>query len=95
MFCDYQIIGVDGESVRVLKQQSVQESDVRGNVWLAFSAVDLSPHNDTQTPFRCRIINSKTRDFYLLPTPKVQRERSLDDARERNPGFDFEWSDKP
>jgi DNA-binding CsgD family transcriptional regulator len=82
MYCDYRIIGGDGQSVRVLEQQSVLESDVRGNVWLALSALDLSPYGDTETPVRCRMVNSRTRDLYLFPPPG-SKEKDLLTMREK------------
>ena len=64
---DYRMRGREGEYIRIVEQQSVLELDKHGNIWLALSILDLSPDNDINLPFRCRMINYKTGDIYLWP----------------------------
>jgi DNA-binding CsgD family transcriptional regulator/PAS domain-containing protein len=82
MFSDYRILGADNKYVRVLEQQSVLELDLRGNIWLAFSVLDLSPFNDTQTPFRCRLTNAIKGELFLFP-PTEKDDKDILSAREK------------
>jgi DNA-binding CsgD family transcriptional regulator len=66
----------------VLEQQSVLELDPRGNIWLAFSILDLSPFSDTQTPFRCRLTNAIKGELFLFP-PTEEEDKNILSAREK------------
>jgi len=77
VYLDYRIKGVDDEFIRVLEQQSVLESDHRGNAWLAVSVLDISPYSDIQTPVRSRMINVKTGELYLFPPPESKQKDLL------------------
>ncbi|HOP06706.1 MAG TPA: response regulator transcription factor [candidate division Zixibacteria bacterium] len=67
MFADYRMLGPEDKYIRVLEQQSVLELDRRGNVWLALSVLNISPYADTETSFRCRMIDSKTGQLFEWP----------------------------
>jgi DNA-binding CsgD family transcriptional regulator len=82
MYSDYRIKGTGDGYTRVLEQQSVLESDRRGNLWLALSVLDLSPYSDTEAPIRCRVINVRTGELYLFPPPESE-QRDLLTMRER------------
>jgi len=82
MFSDYRMMGKNKKYVRVLEQQSVLELDRRGNVWLAISILDLSPYSDTQTPFRCRLMNSKNGELYMFP-PSDKEDKDILSMREK------------
>ncbi len=79
---DYRRKNKNGEYIRVIEQQNVLELDKRGNVWLALSVLDISPDKDVQTPFRCRLVNSKTGELFHFPPegdlPRLsKREREV------------------
>lgn len=64
---DYRRKDKQGDYIRVVEQQNVLELDRDNNVWLALSILDISPDKDILTPSRCRLINSKTGDFFHFP----------------------------
>jgi len=82
LYSDYRIKGADDGYTRVLEQQSVLESDKRGNLWLALSILDLSPYSDTQSPVRCRMVNVKSGELYTFPPPE-SGQRDLLTMREK------------
>ena len=64
---DYRRKNNKGKYIRVIEQQMVLELDKYGNVWLALSLLDISPDKDIHTPFRCRLVNSKTGELFHFP----------------------------
>lgn len=64
---DYRVKGKAGNWVRIIEQQIPLEFDIKGNVWLAMSMVDLSPDHDIESPFRGRLKNQLTGELYYFP----------------------------
>ena len=64
---DYRRKNKQGQYIRVIEQQNVLELDKNNNIWLALSVLDISPDKDITTPFRCRLINSKTAELFHFP----------------------------
>ncbi|MFU8843228.1 MAG: LuxR C-terminal-related transcriptional regulator [Bacteroidales bacterium] len=64
---DYRRRNKDGIYIRVIEQQNVLELDNRNQVWLALSVLDISPDQDVSSPFRCRLIHSKTGTLFHFP----------------------------
>jgi DNA-binding CsgD family transcriptional regulator len=64
---DYRRKNKQGNYIRVIEQQNALELDKHGNVWLALSVLDISPDKDISTPFRCRLVNSKTGELFHFP----------------------------
>jgi DNA-binding CsgD family transcriptional regulator len=67
---DYRVIGRNQKYVRIIEQQIPLEFDKSGNVWLALSMVDLAPDNNTDKPFRGRLKNHRSGEYYYFP-PKI------------------------
>lgn len=81
---DYRLKNAGGEYVRVIEQHLCLEIDKHGNVWLDLSIMDLNPDQDMNAPFRSRLINFKTGDYYefkpekLIDTPQLSiREKEV------------------
>jgi DNA-binding CsgD family transcriptional regulator/PAS domain-containing protein len=72
MIYDYRRKNKHGDYVRVIEQQNVLELDNRNQVWLALSVLDISPLSDVSTPFRCRLVNSKTGELFHFP-PVIEK----------------------
>ena len=71
MIYDYRRKNNKGKYIRVIEQQMALELDKFGNVWLALSLLDISPDKDIKTPFRCRLVDSKTGKLFHFP-PKEE-----------------------
>ena len=67
LIADFRIRNGRDELVRVVKQYIPIEQDCRGNVWLSLNIMDLSPDQDLEMPFRCRVVNTKTGELFHFP----------------------------
>jgi DNA-binding CsgD family transcriptional regulator/PAS domain-containing protein len=67
MISGYRMKKGDGQLIRVIEQQVVIEVDPLGNPWLALSLLDVSPDRDIQSPFRCRLVNTRTGELFHFP----------------------------
>ena len=66
---EYRILTEQGKYVKVIEQQMCLENDKHGNVWLALSIMDISPDQDLDSPFRSRLVNTKTSEVFMFPPP--------------------------
>jgi DNA-binding CsgD family transcriptional regulator len=64
---DYRRKNKQGQYIRVIEQQTVLELDIKNNIWLALSVLDISPDKDISIPFRCRLVNSKSGELFHFP----------------------------
>jgi DNA-binding CsgD family transcriptional regulator len=73
---DYRRKNKSGQYIRVIEQQNVLELDKNKNIWLALSILDISPDKDISTPFRCRLVNSKTGELFHFPPDDISPQLS-------------------
>ncbi|WP_103068466.1 LuxR C-terminal-related transcriptional regulator [Aquimarina sediminis] len=57
---EYRILNAESKYVRVIEQQQVLELDKSGNLWLALSIMDISPHQEELDGIQSQLINIKT-----------------------------------
>jgi len=70
---EYRILTEDGKYVKVIEQQMCLKSDVHGNVWLALSIMDISPEQELDSPFRSRLVNTRTSEVFMFPPPNKEK----------------------
>ncbi|MCA6364035.1 MAG: PAS domain-containing protein [Bacteroidetes bacterium] len=72
---EYRMRNADEKYVRLVEQYQVLEVDVKGRIWLMVSIVDISPNQDAESAVKCRLLNFKNGNQFLLETsPKLQLE---------------------
>jgi DNA-binding CsgD family transcriptional regulator/PAS domain-containing protein len=96
---EYRMRNAEEKYVRLVEQYQVLELDVKGRIWLMVSIVDISPNQDAESAVKCRLLNFKNGNQFLLETsPKLQLEltpRELEILRLVKDGFlSKEISDK-
>jgi DNA-binding CsgD family transcriptional regulator len=57
---EYQMLNSEDKYVRLIEQYQVLELDPKGQIWLMFSTVDISPNQEADGSVRCQILNFRT-----------------------------------
>jgi DNA-binding CsgD family transcriptional regulator len=70
---EYRILTEGGKYIKVIEQQMCLKSDIHGNVWLALSIMDISPEQELDSPFRSRLVNTKTSEVFMFPPPNKEK----------------------
>lgn len=78
---DYRIRKSGDEWMRVVEQHLLLESDLRGNIWLSLSIIDVSPNQDLDTPFRGSVVDLRNDQVFVF-------------ARSSTNGTDAELTDR-
>jgi DNA-binding CsgD family transcriptional regulator len=84
---EYRMRNGNNKIIRVIEQHQILELDPEGNMWLGLGVMDISPDQDMNAPYRCRMINYHTGEIHELPenfftdntsTPKLSgREKEI------------------
>jgi DNA-binding CsgD family transcriptional regulator len=77
---EYRILKENGKYIRVIEQEMCLENDIHGNVWLALSIMDISPDQNSDAPFRSRLIDTSKGEVYMFPP---QNKEAMLTAREK------------
>jgi len=56
---EYRILKEKGKYIRIIEQEMCLETDMHGNIWLALSIMDISPDQNSDAPFRSRLIDTR------------------------------------
>jgi DNA-binding NarL/FixJ family response regulator len=61
--------------VRLIEQYQVLELDIKGQIWLMFNIVDVSPNQDELEESKSKLLNFRTGQIISMEfTPKLQFE---------------------
>ncbi|TAE28116.1 MAG: hypothetical protein EAZ91_15055 [Cytophagales bacterium] len=60
---EYRMLNAEGNYVRLVEQYQVLELDPKGQIWLMFSMVDISPSQESEGSVKCQILNFRTGSF--------------------------------
>lgn len=60
---EYRMLNSENNYVRLVEQYQVLEVDARGQIWLMFSLVDISPNQEPDSGVKCQILNFNTGHF--------------------------------
>ncbi|WP_044131346.1 LuxR C-terminal-related transcriptional regulator [Rudanella lutea] len=71
---EYRMLNSENVYVRLVEQFQVLELDSRGQIWLMFSVVDLSPNQESDGSVKCQILNFRTGHFVPLEMESPQVE---------------------
>jgi DNA-binding CsgD family transcriptional regulator len=82
LIMEYRMLNAKGEYIRVIEQQMALELDILGNVWLALSILDLSPNQEINQPFSCRLVDMQNAEVYQWP-PEQKEELNKPDLSKR------------
>ena len=74
-------ININGVFRRVTEQMQVLETDGKGNIWLTFSMMDISPNQSPPYRVNSKLINFKTGDF-ISPVDTFFNSKSILSDRE-------------
>ena len=75
---EYRILNRHGAYVRIVEQQQALEVDRNGNVWLALSVIDISPHQEDLQGVKCQILNYTTGTLIHSELPYLPASRSFE-----------------
>lgn len=82
MISEYRIF-TSGKYMRVIEQFKVLEFDLRGNVWLTLSVLDVSPNQSPLNFVHSKLMNCDTGNVYMLPEFLGLPESVILSAREK------------
>lgn len=68
---EYRILNSKNEYIRLLEQFQVLELDNRGQLWLMFNIVDVSPNQDDIEGNKSQLLNFRTGKIIPMETPKI------------------------
>jgi len=74
-------VNINGVFRRVTEQIQVLETDCKGNIWLTFSMMDISPNQSPPYRVNSKLINFKTGDF-ISPVDTFFNSKSILSDRE-------------
>jgi DNA-binding CsgD family transcriptional regulator len=63
---EYRMLNTGGKYVRLIDQYQILELDKKGQIWLMFGIVDISPNQDESEQVKSHILNFRTGDFIPL-----------------------------
>lgn len=73
---EYRMLNSNNKYIRLIEQYQILELDKKGQIWLLLSIVDVSPNQETDSPFKRQLLNFRTGQFTPLETP-VKPEMEL------------------
>lgn len=75
MITEYRMLNSMNKYVRLIEQYQVLELDSKGQIWLLFNIVDISPNQDEQEESKSKLLNFRTgRITSMEETPEIQFE---------------------
>lgn len=72
---EYRMLNAEDTYVKLIEQYQILELDPRGQIWLMFSMVDVSPNQDSDGSVKCQILNFRTGHFVpfaIEPKPELE-----------------------
>jgi DNA-binding CsgD family transcriptional regulator len=66
---EYRMLNADAKYVRLVEQYQMLELDKKGQIWLIFGIVDISPNQENDEPVKSQILNFRTGNFIPFETP--------------------------
>jgi len=66
---EYRMMNAAGKYIRLIDQYQILELDPKGQIWLMFGIVDISPNQDENEQVKCHLLNFRTGNFIPLETP--------------------------
>lgn len=66
---EYRMLNKEGKYIRLIDQYQILELDRKGQIWLMFGIVDISPNQIDNEKVRCQLLNFRTGNFIPLDTP--------------------------
>ncbi|MCC6411216.1 MAG: hypothetical protein IT270_06135 [Saprospiraceae bacterium] len=70
MIVEYRMLNAQNQYVRLVEQHQVLKLDPKGQLWLAFNIVDISPNQGEAEPGKSQLLNFRTGEIFPLDTPK-------------------------
>ncbi len=67
---EYRMLNAEHKYVRMIEQYQVLELDKKGQIWLMFSIVDISPNQEGNSPIKCQLLNFRTGNFIPVEMPQ-------------------------
>ena len=75
MITEYRMLNVEGKYVRLIEQYQVLELDSRGQIWLMFNIMDMSPNQEALEESKSKLLNFRTGQIIAMEDkPKIQFE---------------------
>jgi len=66
---EYRMLNTMGKYIRLIDQYQILELDQKGQIWLMFGIVDISPNQAENEQVKCQLLNFRTGNFIPLETP--------------------------
>ena len=66
---EYRMLNKEGKYIRLIDQYQILELDRKGQIWLMFGIVDISPNQVDNEKVRCQLLNFRTGNFIPLDMP--------------------------
>lgn len=63
---EFRMLNAENKYIRLVEQYQILELDKKGQVWLMFNMVDISPNQEIESPVKCQILNFRTGDVIPL-----------------------------
>lgn len=74
---EYRMLNTEGKYMRLIEQYQILELDKKGQIWLMFGIVDLSPDQEENEKVKTQLLNFRTGNLIPLEaSPKPQLELS-------------------
>ena len=70
MISEYRMLNAQNQYVRLVEQYQVLKLDEKGQLWLAFNIVDVSPNQGESEPSKSQLLNFRTGKIIPLDAPK-------------------------
>ncbi len=70
MISEYRIMNAQNQYVRLVEQYQVLKLDPKGQLWLAFNIVDVSPNQEVSEQSKCQLLNFRTGKIISLEVPQ-------------------------
>ena len=70
MISEYRMMNAQNRYVRLVEQYQVLKLDQKGQLWLAFNIVDVSPNQEASEPGKSQLLNFRTGKIIPLEAPQ-------------------------
>jgi DNA-binding CsgD family transcriptional regulator len=65
---EYRMLNSQGKYIRLIEQYQILELDKKGQIWLMFGIVDISPNQDENEQVKSQLLNFRTGNFISFET---------------------------
>jgi len=66
---EFRMLNANGKYIRLIEQYQILELDSKGQIWLMFGIVDISPNQVKNESVKCKLLDFRTGNFILIETP--------------------------